>query len=113
MLREDYVLTDAPPNLNMTTLRVVAHLRAKPDKVNETRIALTELIGPTRAETGCLVYELMQNNDDPTDFTFVEEWSGNDSLDAHLLTEHIQGVVARAEELFSAPPDIRRYTLID
>jgi quinol monooxygenase YgiN len=97
----------------MTTLRVVAHLRAKPDKVNETKIALTELIGPTRAETGCIVYELMQNNDDPTDFTFVEEWSGDDSLDAHLLSEHIRKLVARANDLLAAPPDVRRYSLID
>ena len=96
----------------MTTLRVVAHLRAKSDKVDETRNALTACIAPTRAETGCIVYELMQNNDDPTDFTFVEEWTGNDSLDEHLITEHVQQVIARADELFAAPPDIRRYTLI-
>ncbi len=96
----------------MTTLRVVAHLRAKPDKIEETKDALKSLIEPTRGESGCMVYELMQNDDDPTDFTFVEEWSGNDTLDEHLQTEHIQLVVARAEELFAAPPDIRRYTLI-
>ena len=96
----------------MSTLRVVAHLRAKPEKVEETREALMELVSPTRGETGCIAYELMQNTADPTDFTFVEEWSGGDALDAHLSTEHIQKVVARSEELFAAPPDIRRYTLI-
>ncbi len=96
----------------MTTLRVVAHLRAKSDKVDETKNALASLLEPTRAEAGCIRYELMQNDSDPTDFTFVEEWSGNDSLDEHLLTEHIRKLVARADELFAAPPDIRRYTLI-
>ena len=96
----------------MSTLRVVAHLRAKPAKVEETKEALISMIEPTRNETGCVVYELMQNDADPTDFTFVEEWSGNDSLDAHLQTEHIQRVIARAEELFAAPPDVRRYTLL-
>ena|SRR5687767_6777034 len=94
----------------METLRVVAHLRAKPDKIEETKQALSELIKPTRAEEGCITYELMQNDADPTDFAFVEEWSGNDALDAHLQTEHIQRVVARADELLAAPPDIRRYT---
>ena len=96
----------------MPTLRVVAHLRAKPDKVDETKDALMSMIGPTRSEPGCIVYELLQNNGDPTDFAFVEEWTGNDSLDEHLLSEHIQRVVARADELFAAPPDVRRYTLI-
>ena len=97
----------------MSTLRVVAHLRAKPDKIEETKNALMSLVEPTRNETGCIVYELMQNDADPTDFTFVEEWSGNDELNAHLKTDHIQRVVARAEELFSAPPDIRRYTVLN
>lgn len=96
----------------MTTLRVVAHLRARQDKIRETKEALSELIGPTRSEAGCIAYELLQNNDDPTDFTFVEEWSGDDVLDAHLSSDHIQKLVARADELFAASPDIRRYQLV-
>lgn len=94
------------------SLRVVAHLTAKPDRVDQVRELLSSLIDPTRAESGCIAYELMQNNDDPTDFTFVEEWSGDASLDEHLQTEHIKLVVSRADELLASPPDIRRYTLI-
>ena len=96
----------------MSAIRVVAHLRARPDKVEETRQALTGLVEPTRAEPGCIVYELLQNNDDPTDFTFVEEWSGDQALDLHLQTDHIKDVVAKAEELLATPPDIRRYTVL-
>lgn len=96
----------------MTTLRVVAHLKARPEKIVETREALMSMIEQTRAEEGCIVYELMQNDVDPTDFTFVEEWTGDAELGAHLQSDHVQSVIARAEELFAAPPDIRRYTLI-
>ena len=94
------------------TLRVVAHLTAKPDKIEETREALLKLIEKTRAEDGCVTYELMQNNTDPTDFTFVEEWSDDAALDAHLQTDHIKLIVSRAGELRAAPPDVRRYTLV-
>jgi len=94
------------------TLRVVAHLTAKPDKIEETREALLKLIEKTRAEDGCVTYELMQNNTDPTDFTFVEEWSDDAALDAHLQTDHIKLIVSRAGELLAAPPDVRRYTLV-
>lgn len=94
------------------TLRVVAHLTAKSDKIEETRHALLSLVDKTRAENGCITYELMQNNDDSTDFTFVEEWSSDDALNIHLESEHIAQLRARADELFAAPPDIRRYTLI-
>ncbi len=98
--------------MSSKTLRVVAHLKANPDKVEETRKALTELVKPTCAEDGCIGYELLQNDADPTDFTFVEEWSTDAALDAHLRSEHICTLQSRAEELFAAPPDIRRYALL-
>lgn len=94
------------------TVRVVAHLTAKQDKIEETRTALTAVIEPTRAEDGCILYELMQNNDDPTDFTFFEEWSSDAALDAHLRSDHIRALQSQADELFAAPPDIRRYTFL-
>jgi len=94
------------------TLRVVAHITARPDTVEETKKILLDLIGPTRAEEGCVTYELLQNNADPTDLTFIEEWSGDEALDAHLATPHIQNALERFGELLAASPDIRRYTLI-
>ncbi len=93
-------------------LRVVAHITAKADTVQETKEVLTGLIEPTRAEDGCVTYELLQNNNDPTDFTFVEEWSNNEALDAHLNSPHLGSALPRLSDLLAAPPDIRRYTLI-
>jgi quinol monooxygenase YgiN len=94
------------------TIRVVARLTARPDRVDETLEALTALIAPTRAEDGCILYELSQNNDDPTDFTFVEEWTTDAALDAHLESDHIRKLQSQADDLLSAPPDVRRYTLV-
>ena len=48
---------------------------ARPGKEDELRALLRGLIEPTRREPGCVTYELLQNTADPTDFTFVEEWS--------------------------------------
>ncbi|HMJ07557.1 MAG TPA: putative quinol monooxygenase [Pyrinomonadaceae bacterium] len=94
------------------TIRVVARLTAKPEKVAEMRAALEACIEPTRAEKGCILYELMQNNADPTDFTFVEEWDSDEALDVHLQTEHIRELQGKADDLFANPPDIRRYSLL-
>lgn len=96
----------------MAKIRVVAHLTSKPETIDETRAAVEGFIEPTRAEPGCIVYELMQNNDDPTDFTFVEEWESNETLDAHLESPHITAFKERAGDLLAAEPDVRRYTLI-
>jgi len=93
-------------------LRVVAHLTSKPETIDETRAALEAFVEPTRAEAGCIFYELMQNNDDPADFTFVEEWESDETLDAHLESPHISAFKERAGDLLAAEPDVRRYTLI-
>jgi quinol monooxygenase YgiN len=98
--------------MSQNTVRVVARISARPDTVNEVRSLLNELIEPTRKEPGCISYELLQNNSDPTDFTFVEEWQSDEAIDAHLGTEHIQSVISRVTGMLAAPPDIRKYSLL-
>jgi quinol monooxygenase YgiN len=93
-------------------MRVVARITALPDQVNKVRTILSELIEPTRGEAGCISYELLQNNSDPTDFTFVEEWESQSALDAHLGSAHVQKAIAATEKLLAMPPDIRRYSLL-
>ena len=93
------------------TLRVVARIVAKPDSVALVRETLTGLLAPTRLEEGCIRYELMQNQRDPADFTFYEEWTGGAALDAHAGSEHI----ARAFTVLDghiASRDVRRYSLV-
>ena len=94
------------------SLRVVARIVAKPDKVEEVRALLAGLVAPTRKEEGCVSYELLQNRADPTDFTFVEEWEGDAALDAHLSTEHIRDAMSRLPSVLAAEPDIRRYSVV-
>jgi quinol monooxygenase YgiN len=93
-------------------LRVVARIIARADKVDELRSLLAGLIEPTRKEAGCISYELLQNNQDPTDLTFVEEWESDAALDAHLETEHIREALRKVPDLVSAEPDIRRYSIV-
>lgn len=90
-------------------IHVVARLTARPETVAELQALLLGLIEPTRQESGCLRYTLLRNTADPTDFTFVEEWSEETALEAHFTTPHLQAALARAPALLAAPPDIRRY----
>jgi quinol monooxygenase YgiN len=94
------------------TLRVVARLLAKPDKVDELRTLLAGLIEPTRAEPGCISYELLENKENGAEFTFVEEWEGDSVLDAHLATDHIQQALGEFPDLLAEELDLRRYKLV-
>lgn len=90
-------------------LKVVAHIIALPDHINEVKSILLALIEPTRQEVGCLEYELYQNRHDPTDFTFVEKWTDETALNNHLKNHHIQNALSQVEGLLASPPDIRRF----
>jgi quinol monooxygenase YgiN len=91
---------------------VVARIVAKPDSVEIVRDGLLSLLEPTRAEPGCILYELMQNTADPTDFTFYEEWTDEASLNAHGAAAHLKSTF---QELGGhlAGRDVRRYSFID
>jgi len=84
---------------------------ARPDRVDEVRALLQALQEPTRRETGCISYDLLQNRNDPTDLTFVEEWEQEADLEAHLASGHIKAALVQLPELLAEAPDIRRYQM--
>ena len=98
--------------MSQSTIHVVARIVAKPEAVTQLQAVLAALLEPTRQEAGCHRYTLLQNRQDPTDFTFVEEWASGAAIDAHMQTSHIQGAFAQAQGLLAAEPDIRQYELV-
>jgi quinol monooxygenase YgiN len=94
------------------TIRVVARIVALPEKLEALKAVLLEIIEPTRQETGAIKYELLQNQSDPTDLTFLEEWSSQEALETHLASPHLQAAIAKLEGLVATSPDIRLYHLL-
>ena len=98
--------------MSQSLVHVVAHITAKPDTVTILRAILEALLPSTRQEAGCHHYQLLQNRDYPTDFTFVEQWADDAAIDQHLQSAHVQQALAQAATLLATPPDIQRYNLI-
>lgn len=98
--------------MSKTLVRVVARVVAVADKVEEVKSILLGLIEPTRQEEGCIVYELLQNQKDSTDFTFVEEWESQELLNIHLASPHLTEAASQLQGLITAEPDIRVYQLL-
>ncbi|MBA2303540.1 MAG: antibiotic biosynthesis monooxygenase [Acidobacteria bacterium] len=93
-------------------LGVVARILAKPGRVVVVREGLTALLAPTRREPGCVTYQLMQNAQDPSDFTFYEQWTDAAALDAHSQSAHIAAAFSQLGDHLAAPPAVRRYSYI-
>ena len=96
-----------------SSLRVVARIKAKPETVGEVRELLRGLVEPTRKESGCITYELLQNREEPTDFTFVEEWASDAAFASHAASDHIKAIGPRLSAVVVDAPDIRTYLVVD
>ena len=95
-----------------SAIHIVARLIARPAAMAEVRDVLETLLATTRQEAGCRRSFLLQNQQEPTDFTFVEEWADEAAIDSHMKSPHFQAAFARAENLLAAKPAIQRYGLI-
>jgi quinol monooxygenase YgiN len=94
------------------SLRTIARVRARRDKVDELRALLKALVGPTRNEKGCIAYVLLQNRNDPTDFVFLEEWENDAALKGHSASEHMKDLRSKLRALTDREPEAQRYSLV-
>ncbi len=81
----------------MTDLHCVATIPANPGSVDAIRTVLQTLVTATRAEEGCLAYDLFESAAAPGTFVAVERWRSQDDLDAHLRSPHVAAAFAAAD----------------
>ena len=94
----------------MPEIDVVAVLTAKAGSEGIVAAALHDLLAPTRAEPGCVSYELFTSAASAHTFIMIEKWKSDDDLAAHLQSAHIAAALAAAGEHLADPPAI--HTLI-
>jgi quinol monooxygenase YgiN len=81
----------------MAKLTIVANITAKEDKIELIQSELLKLIEPTRAEAGCIGYDLHQDNENPAHFVFLENWESEELLLQHVESEHFKAYAAASE----------------
>ena len=74
----------------MTKLTIVANIFAKTDKVDLVTVELEKLIATTRAEQGCINYDLHQDNENPAHFLFFENWESRELWQQHMNNQHLK-----------------------
>lgn len=70
-------------------LTIVAKIIAKAEKRELVKSELLKLIELTRAEEGCINYDLHQDNDNPNLFLFYENWTSRELWQKHMDNEHL------------------------
>jgi quinol monooxygenase YgiN len=83
--------------MEMNNLTIVANITANADKVELVKAELLKLIEITRAEEGCVQYDLHQDNEDPAHFLFYENWESRELWQAHMNAQHLQDYMAATD----------------
>jgi quinol monooxygenase YgiN len=91
-------------------LTLVARMRAKPGQEGRLRAELQRLVAPTRAEAGCIAYDLHLSQNDPALFLFYETWRSQADLDAHFETPHLKALVKILPELLEGEMELTKWT---
>ncbi len=78
-------------------LTIVARILAKTEKRELVKSELLKLIETTRAEEGCINYDLHQDNENPNLFLFFENWTNRDLWQTHMGNAHLAEYVKATE----------------
>ena len=82
---------------------IVASFHATAGKADALEARLLQLVPLTRAESGCVQYDLHRDLLDPRDFLFYEIWASREAWDAHMETPHIAALKAEIGDYLDAP----------
>jgi len=74
----------------MARLTIVANIKAKVDTIDMVKAELLKLIDITRAEEGCINYDLHQDNESPAHFLFYENWESWEHWQTHRNNKHMR-----------------------
>ncbi|WP_027234635.1 putative quinol monooxygenase [Leisingera caerulea] len=81
----------------MPNLTIVANITANPGKTELVKAELEKLIAITRAEDGCITYDLHQDNENPAHFMFYETWESRALWQTHMQAPHLAAYMDATE----------------
>jgi quinol monooxygenase YgiN len=74
-------------------ITLIATFQAKPGQNAELEKRLRALVDPTRAEPGCINYDLHRSTEEEGVWMFYENWSSQADLDTHIQTPNLQALI--------------------
>ena len=83
----------------MSPLTVITKFKAKSGSEEQLYEELRNLVAPTRAEKGCINYDLHRSVEDPGTFMFYENWESRGLWEQHMESPHLQEFSSMQEEL--------------
>lgn len=94
--------------MSATEVTVIIRYRCQPGLADLACRELSALVAIVRREEpDCHGITIVQNEDDPCDFTLVEAWSSREAYAGpHLRTPHLLAFKERAPQFMAGAPEI-------
>lgn len=83
-------------------LTLIVQLRPRDGQELLLEAELRALVGPTRKEEGCLVYDLFRSANPPASFLLHEVWASREAHAKHTSTPHFLRWNARKDALLAS-----------
>lgn len=85
---------------------LIARLKVREDAIEEAKQAAFEIVADSRAEEGCVNYDVHQAIDDPTVFIWHETWKSKAAIEEHFKTDFFKRFSTKVEKLAVESPQI-------
>jgi quinol monooxygenase YgiN len=89
----------------MTEVRVIARAVARKGNEDRVKALLQTMLAPTRAESGCKLYELYESNEWGR-FYFYELWESQAALEQHAASPHYHHLELTIGDLLEEPFEV-------
>ena len=90
----------------------LAIVRAKSGCSDELGELLMTLVEPSRAEVGCLAYDVHRANDDDDMWMLYETWESPAHVTRHFQSPHIRTFALALAPLIEGKPDLHSFSRV-
>jgi len=96
----------------MTYLYLKADIYPDLSKRDEVEAAYAELMRASLAEPGCLLYDLVVDEENPNVWHMFEKWESRAAWNDHMKSEHVLRIQQLEPELIVAPTKLNFFTSV-
>ncbi len=90
---------------------ITVHFIAKPEYQSALITLCKSMIGPSKAETGCIHYSFYQDLNEENKFFFYEEWKDQSVIDLHNTTKHFLDFQPKLKKMIQGEPAVTVYSV--
>jgi len=90
-------------------IQVIIRMKVLAEKRKELCQTIVSLVGPIRAEKGCLRCDFCRSMENENELHILEEWNTRENLNSHLTSERFR-VLRGAMNLLQEPCDMVFHT---